>query len=331
MNPELLTIVIPTRNRPDFIELCLRSIFERQTIIPPVIVSDNSTVEQPVIRFLQRKYGFVYVRQSGELSMTEHQNACIELATTRWVWIVHDDDELFPESVEKVLSTLSGCRDAAIVVGGVQYIDEEGKRLAEWIPKVKGTFRGEEGLLSLGLDFGTFSPGTLFTVAASGQIGGLAEVNGAAADYPFAVRLAYSHGVAFLPEFIGRYRMGHRQSTDFSTPEKAEAFLDFIMRETDLIRTVDCSASAIDRIVDYSTWETFLKVAPPWLQSHRSFVLRLTDKCLRVSPRRGEWQNRVRQQYPFLFWHLPSVTWPLFQAVKSAVPAPLRRWLRAQH
>ena len=199
-------------------------------------------------------------------------------------------------------------------MGGLEYIDPQGSRLTEWMPKTNGTFRGEEGLLRLGLDFGAFSPGTIFKVAASREIGGFVEIDGVCADYPFSIRLAFSYGVAFFPETIGRFRMGHAQASDYSTPEKAEDFLDFIMREGEhLIRSVGCSRGAAEQIVDYTTWETFLKVAPPWLQSNESFVFRLTRKCLRASPRRGEWQNRARQHYPFLFWPLSWLTWPLFQ------------------
>jgi glycosyltransferase involved in cell wall biosynthesis len=329
MNSEV-TIVILTRDRPDFLEKCLRSVFENQKVVPKVIVSDNSTGDHIGIKKLRSNYPFTYVRQSGRLSMTEHHNAALELPSTRWLWLVHDDDELYPDAVAKVQSFLAGCGDAAIVLGALEYIDPQGRTRGKWIPKVSGTFRGEEGLLALGLDFGAFSPGTIFTVAASRKSGGFVEIDGVCADYPFSVRLAFCYGVAFLPELVGRFRIGHDQASDYSTPQKAEAFLDFVVREGELIRTVGCSRSAAEQIIDYATWETFLKVASPWLQSHESFVFELTRKCLRVSPRRGEWQNRARQEYPFLFWRLPWLTWPLFQVAKSAIPAPLRRWLRAQ-
>jgi glycosyltransferase involved in cell wall biosynthesis len=329
MNSEV-TIVILTRDRPDFLEKCLKSVFEHQKVVPEVIVSDNSTREHIAIKKLRSKYPFTYVRQSGELSMTEHHNACLKLPSTRWLWLVHDDDELYPESVVKVQSFLAGCRNVGIVLGGVEYIDPQGRTVGKWMPKMNGTFRGEAGLLGVGLDFGAFSPGTIFTIAASREIGGFIDINGVCADYPLSVRLAFSYGVAFLPELVGRFRMGHRQSSDYSTPEKAEALLDFVMREGELMRSIGCSRGAAEQIIDYTTWETFLKVGPPWLQSHESFVFRLAQKCLRVSPRPGEWQNRARQQYPFLFWRLQWLSWPLFQAAKSAIPAPLRRWLRAQ-
>jgi hypothetical protein len=331
MHSGLLTIVILSRDRPEFLETCLRSVFDNQKAVPTVIVSDNSTQDHIGIEKLRSDYPFTYVRQSGRLSMTEHHNACFKLPSTPWLWLVHDDDELYPDAIERVESFLVGCGNVGIVLGGLEYIDPQGSRLTKWMPKTNGTFRGEEGLLRLGLDFGAFSPGTIFKVAASREIGGFVEIDGVCADYPFSVRLAFSYGMAFFRETIGRFRIHHAQASDCSTPEKAEDFLDFIMREgRHLIRSVDCSRRAAEQIVDYTTWETFLKVAPLWLRSDESFVFRLTRKCLRASPRRGEWQNRARQHYPFLFWPLSWLTWPLFQASRSAIPAPVRRWLRAQ-
>jgi Glycosyl transferase family 2 len=330
MNSELLTIVILSRDRPEFLEKCLRSVFENQKSVPEVILSDNSTQNHSGIETLRSTYPFTYVRQSGQLSMTEHHNACLKLPSTPWLWLVHDDDELHPESIAKVESFLAKCKNAALVVGGVQYIDERGKVIGTWEPKRIGTVQGEEAVLSLGLDFGTFSPGSIFTVAAAHKNGGFVEIDGVCADYPLSLRLAFSCGVAFLPELVGRHRLGHGQASDYSTREKAEAYLDFVVGEAEFIRTVECSRSVAEQIIDYATWETFLAVAPPWLQSHRSFVFRLARKCLRTSPRPGEWQNRVRNQYPFLFWPIPRLSWPLYQTVRSAVPAPLRRWIRAQ-
>jgi len=41
MRDDLLTIVIPTRDRPDLLALCLRSVFEDQSSVPPVIVIEG--------------------------------------------------------------------------------------------------------------------------------------------------------------------------------------------------------------------------------------------------------------------------------------------------
>ena len=140
MDSKLLTIVILSRDRPEFLEKCLRSVFENQKVVPNVIVSDNSTQDHVGIRKHRSDYPFTYVRQSGYLSMTEHHNACLKLPSTPWLWLVHDDDEIYPDSVVKVEAFLAGCGDVGIVLGGLEYIDPQGSRLTKWMPKTSGTF-----------------------------------------------------------------------------------------------------------------------------------------------------------------------------------------------
>ena len=319
MSLELLTIVIPTRDRTDLLELCLRSVYEHQTTVPNVIVSDNSTLDHPEIDVLRRKYGFAYVRRSGKLGITEHHNACLKLATTRWVWMLHDDDELYPNSVAKVESFLAECPRVGVAIGGVELINVQSKAGRQWVPKFKGTLRGEEALLGLGLNWACLSPSQIFGVRESAQIGGYADIGGKPADYSFAVLLAYKYGVAFYPEPIGRYRTGHEQVSDFRiSPEKTADWIHFSLRQTELvIRESSCSVSAADRLRDYMCWWSFSGLATRWLTSHRSFVFQLTRQCLRASPQRGEWQDRVRRDFPFLFWRPQSIAWPLFRLLQT--------------
>ena len=146
MISEALTIVIPTRDRPALLELCLRSIFDRQTRLPRVVVSDNSTKEASTIRELKQRYDFDYVRQSGELSAAEHQNLCFTLPRTKWMMLLHDDDELQPDALAQLESVLSTTDNAAVVVGGLDYIDESGNKIDAWMPAGCETLRGDEAV-----------------------------------------------------------------------------------------------------------------------------------------------------------------------------------------
>lgn len=302
MASEELTVVIPTRDRPRLLELCLRSVFERQKVPPPVIVSDNSTVDQPVIEALRKKYGFTYVRRSGRLPIVEHQNGCLQIPTSRWVLLLHDDDELYPGAVAKLREFLLECGEAGIVMAGTQTIDGEGQVLRQWVPRLRGVFKGEEGLLALGLDWGERAPGTVYGTQENQQIGGLPVVDGLPGDYAHSLFLAYRHGVAFLPELVGRYRTGHEQTTQFATPQKAEAWLVFSCRQAALLRDLGCSRAAADRIMDYLAWSTFEALEPQWTRFDRRTVTRLVDVCLRYSPEQGERQAQVRWKYRSLFW-----------------------------
>ena len=313
MKSELLTIVIPTRNRPEMFEKCLRSVYERQTSIPKVIVSDNSTCEDSRNEILRHKYGFSYVRQTGQLTMIEHWNKCVlDLPATRWVLMLHDDDELYPDAIGRLESFLVDHKDVGIVVGGIQFINKSGDAQKEWFPRENGTLREEEALLRLGLDWGVRPPGMIFNVAVSKELGGFPEIDELPGDYSFALELAYKHGVAFYKELVGRYRNSTEQFTNFSTPERTIAWLDYSRKQGEFVRTFGCSAAAEDLIVDYSTWWPFLTLAPPLLKSHSSFLFELTKKLLRNSPSDGEWQLRTRRRYPFLFWRPQWFAWGVF-------------------
>ncbi|HEV8621020.1 MAG TPA: glycosyltransferase family A protein [Nitrospiraceae bacterium] len=300
VNSGLLTIVIPTRDRPDWLALCLRSIFEHQTVTVPVIVSDNSALQHSTVTALKSRYDFSYVRRSGKMSMTEHLNACFGLVSTPWMILLHDDDELCPNMLVKLGAFLAERGDVGIVVGGFQYIDSNGKVMGEVNPKF-GIFRGEEGLISIGLPFHARSSNTILSVTKSREVGGFPDVRGLAADFPFACQLAHSYGVAFLPEVIGRYRTGHEQSISLSNRTYVEAFVESPSRTAELLRDLNCTASTAYKLMDAQTWAIFEWVVPRCIDSDPEFVFELCQKCLSLSPTIGPWQRVVRRKYPFLF------------------------------
>jgi glycosyltransferase involved in cell wall biosynthesis len=302
VSAELLSVLIPTRDRPELLEACLRSVFESQDAIH-VVVSDNSTRDHPEIEQLRARYRFTYVRQSGLLRATDHFNACLKLTPSKWIWMLHDDDELYPGAVARMAARLHEAGDVGLVVGGLHYIDHAGVKQLEWIPNSVGESRGEEGLLAAGLDPGALSPGMVFRADAALKWGGFVEIGGHPADYTFLVGLAHDYGVAFLPEVVGRYRHGAHQETDVSSPGAAKAWLDFTiaMAEHTIERT-KCSAHAAEQILDYMTWFTFMTLMPRWLPSHTQFVFAACRDCLDASPARLRWQAQVRENYPMLFW-----------------------------
>jgi glycosyltransferase involved in cell wall biosynthesis len=310
VNP--LTIVIPTRDRPDLLEKCLNSVYVCQTTIPTVVVSDNSTRDHPIIDTFRRRYGFDYVRQSGNLSQTDHINVCcLKLPESPWVLLLHDDDELYPECLGPLQAFLANCHAIGIVVAGIQFIDYEGVVQKEWTPDADRMLRGEEALLQLGLNWHARPPGMILNVAECRRFGGFIDICGTAADYTLAVQLAYSAGLAFFPALVGRYRQGQQQLTDFSTPEKSSAWLEFSIRLAEQAAPPGCSRDAAEQIIDYMTWWTFLGIASHWFSSHPPLVINLARKGLRRSPRCGVWQTRVRREYPFLYWQPAWLAWRL--------------------
>ena len=321
MSDDALTIVIPTRDRTDLLELSLRSVFKNQDSVPPVIVSDNSTREHPEMETLQQRYPFEYVRQNGELSATGHHNACLKLAASRWVWLLHDDDEIAPGAIAAVESLVRDYDDVGIVVGGVEDIDINGGVKRCWKPPSRGVVHGEDALLALGLDWGARAPCTVFRVALCRQNGGYRDAGGLPCDYAFAVLMAYEHGVGFCDRVIGRFRVGHQRASVFETQQGAESWVRFLAKQVELVSDSGCSRSTAERIADYMIWFSFRPLLSSWLK-HPTFAIRLTRLCLRKSPKRGEWQGQVRKEFPFLFWRPDWLAWPLYRVLR----VPRRLW-----
>jgi hypothetical protein len=200
-----------------------------------------------------------------------------------------------------LLSFLSHCDSAGIVVGGVEHIDPVGNPIKRWMPRHAGFYRGEDGLARLGLDWGVRPPGVVLNPQAADSVGSYEDVHRVACDYALDIRLAFHHGVVFFPEVIGRFRQGPQQMTDFSSPEKVDSWLEFSMSQGEVARQIGCSDAVSDRVLDYLTWWTFSGLVPPLLAAHPEYAFRLADKCLARSPHRGEWQNMVRMRHPILF------------------------------
>jgi glycosyltransferase involved in cell wall biosynthesis len=325
MSSSLLTIVIPTRNRPDLLELSLRSVYEAQDRVPPVIVSDNSTADREEMTALRSRYPFTYVRQSGTLSMVDHHNACLGLVSTPWALLLHDDDELARNVLTRLEPLLPESGDAGLILGGTEFIDEKSASRGTWIPEATLKIKGESAVLRLGLEFTAYPPSCVWNMAAFRQCGGFPNANGAGADSTLVLQLANQYGVVLFSEILGRYRTGPQQATGYTSPERAEATLDCSITMALLTRNIGVSAAVSDQLLDYMIWWIFRIVAQTLWDSHPFFVWRMYRKCARITPPEGRWRSRVRSEYPFLFWR-PRWLWaPLYCAAKQYLPGSLRR------
>jgi glycosyltransferase involved in cell wall biosynthesis len=130
--PPVLTICIPTYNRPDLFERALRS---AQTLDAgaaasvELVVSDNSTDErtQDVARKLLGDWPgpTQYVLNRPGVGAEPNFNRCLDLATGRYVLILHDDDFLQPNGAAYILRAIASAqeRDRALLFG-VHVVDQ---------------------------------------------------------------------------------------------------------------------------------------------------------------------------------------------------------------
>lgn len=133
----VLTVAIPTYQRPDDLERAARSVLAA-TPVPgaavELVVSDNSPgdeSERVAERLLAEWRGAsAYVHLPASAGAVGNFNSCVEAASGRWVLILHDDDRLLPGATEPILSAIAaaGPDDRALLFG-CRVVDGDGRVL----------------------------------------------------------------------------------------------------------------------------------------------------------------------------------------------------------
>jgi glycosyltransferase involved in cell wall biosynthesis len=144
----LLSIAIPTRDRPKLLQRALDSVVRATASMAEhaeVTVSDGSADDatgQVVQRFVADWPGRDrYVRNEPPLSLPENINRAIELTTGEWILQLHDDDYLLPDAGRIILDASRRAEPGQLVLlFGVEVVDLQGVR------RKAQTFRREQYL-----------------------------------------------------------------------------------------------------------------------------------------------------------------------------------------
>ena len=134
----LLSICIPTCERPDMVARAVSSVVESIGVphrpAVEIVVTDNSAGEQTanaVRPLLERWPGPTqYTQNVPNIGMVGNFNRCVALASGRWVLILHDDDYLLPGGLARIVAGLhgAGAGDQAVLFG-VRVVNERGRLL----------------------------------------------------------------------------------------------------------------------------------------------------------------------------------------------------------
>lgn len=137
MQRKLLSVCIPTFNRPHLLLRTLQSVCVDSPQLE-VIVTDNShddATEAAVRNFFEDSpLSWRYHRNNfdpdlpGFELMTRNMNAAARLAGGEFVYIIHDDDFAVAGGIQRLLRALNGkAAEFAVLKFGVQLVDIEGK------------------------------------------------------------------------------------------------------------------------------------------------------------------------------------------------------------
>jgi glycosyltransferase involved in cell wall biosynthesis len=129
----LVSILLPTHNRPDYAELALRSALAQTYPNFEVVVSDNSDDERTAERFapyVARYPQLRYLRIGSCPAMTNFQH-CYSLARGDYVNFLMDDDLFHPNKLATMMHVMLTQPGVGLVTSCRQVIDGNGNPIAD--------------------------------------------------------------------------------------------------------------------------------------------------------------------------------------------------------
>jgi glycosyltransferase involved in cell wall biosynthesis len=130
---ETVDVIIPVRNRPRLIEICLDSVKE-QTLQPNsvIAVDDGSTDSTPaVLAEYARRWSKLRVLRSNHLGTARARNIGLAASQAEFVAFLDSDDIWLPEKLEQQMPLFAGRPNVGLVHCACFQISDEGEILHE--------------------------------------------------------------------------------------------------------------------------------------------------------------------------------------------------------
>lgn len=115
----LLTIAIPTFNRSNYLKQCLESLALNKIDYDKIeiVVLDNNSDDDTftTVNSFSEKLNIKYIKNNTNIGPDENFKKCIEVASTKYVWIFGDDDMFFSNTIVSILKILDEHRDVGVI------------------------------------------------------------------------------------------------------------------------------------------------------------------------------------------------------------------------
>lgn len=107
----LFTIAIPTYKRIDLLPYAINSALNQEGEVPyTIIIVDNNPEREDETEQFMSEYSnhpmISYYKNNENIGMTGNWNRLYQLAKTKYVVMLHDDDLLYPDYLEKIHKTI---------------------------------------------------------------------------------------------------------------------------------------------------------------------------------------------------------------------------------
>lgn len=193
----LISVIIPTFNRPDLLKRAVQSVIHQSyKNIEIIIVDDNSEVDLQEIGDLDSRIQLL--RNERNRGANYSRNKGTEMAKGEFFNFLDDDDELYPEKLEKQLRLFRNNQDPSLAVVACDIIDDR-NNLNITLKNRKSGYIYRDLLKSYCVYLTT---SLLIKAQCFREIQGFDETLVANHEYDLCIRLAEKHTFDFIPEVL---------------------------------------------------------------------------------------------------------------------------------
>lgn len=108
MSDTILTVCIPTYNRPEHIQRQVRDVLKQLVSGVKLVVLDNhSPIPVDTLFTVEEQSRFSIVRHKVNIGADANNAHCLEMVDQGWVWLLGDDDVIRPDAVEVILGLIA--------------------------------------------------------------------------------------------------------------------------------------------------------------------------------------------------------------------------------
>lgn len=131
----LVSVLVPTRNRPDLLAQCLMSISQQGRGDVEVLVGDDSEDDkaEAVLQETLGNSGLAFRRLNNRppLGQAANVNALFTAASGTYLLLIHDDDLLLSDAISRLTSAMDDSPEAVAAYGRQRLIDNQGNDLGD--------------------------------------------------------------------------------------------------------------------------------------------------------------------------------------------------------
>lgn len=207
-------IAVPTFNRPDYLQILLRSIPDWVA----VVVSDNGGNLSP--SFKEDFPTVFFCSTETVLKTLENWNRAVRAQTSAWIAIPGDDDVYREGAFDIIRDRINDNPDADLIIFGHDIVDSRGTKLSSWTPR-PGMYKRPGGFSRFKYGIDARMPSIFFRKSIFEKLNGFDQrFLITAGDSDFLQRATLIGNCCFCQEIVSGYRVwpGGATSQLIATP-----------------------------------------------------------------------------------------------------------------